>query len=434
MPRRGRRTDPLTGSEVEVAITRLGARGDGIGDTDAGPVYVPRTAPGDTVRVRRAAARGDGHAAAIVDLVTAGPSRRQPECPHFDDCGACAAQHLDAPTYTAWKQGLIADALQRRNLPIDRLQPLVACPIADRRRTQLHAKRAGRNVQLGFHAAASHDIVDLGECAVLRPSLVALLPALRDTLRHLLPSGRAVDILLTEADNGIDMLVTGDIQQTPRALETVAAFARESSIARIAHRQSGSATSEPLLQFDLPHVDIAGVSVALPSGAFLQASKTAEHKLAAFVTSGLPGCKHVADLYAGLGAFTLPLASAGSRVHAVDTDGASLAAMSYAAGQAALGGRVTNETRDLDATPLQPTELSHVDAVVFDPPRAGARRQAEVLAKAGPATVVAISCEPGTFARDAAILVAGGYRLEEVLPVDQFVYSSKLEVAARFRR
>ncbi len=434
MRRRASRPDPLIGGELDVTIERLGARGDGIAASANGLVYVACAAPGDRVRVRRTSRRGDGYAASVVELREAGPVRRPPECKHFSACGGCAAQHLSADTYEAWKGGQVEDALHRRGLPADTLQPLWRCPAADRRRARLHAHYMRRGVQLGFHGQTSNDVVDINECVVLRPALVGLLPALRTMLPEILNCGARADVLVTETTNGIDVVITGGIRRDPQSAETMAAFARGANVVRISSRRRAGDQPEPLVQFEQPSVDIGGVSVALPSGAFLQASKAAEKKLAAFVAAHVGATKRVADLYAGLGTFSLPLVGSGQRVHAVDADGDALSALARAAGQAGLGERLTTGRRDLDATPLQTSELKGFDAVIFDPPRAGAQTQARILAQTNIPRIAAISCEPGTFARDASILVQGGYRLETIVPIDQFVYSGKVEIAALFYR
>lgn len=434
MRRSAPRPDALIGTEVEVLIERLGVRGDGIAATNEGTLYVAGAVPGDRLRARRMSRRGDGYAAAIVKLITPSPARREPECPYFSACGGCAAQHLDQQRYETWKRGLIEDALRRHGLPIEELQPLMRCPVADRRRAQLHARRLRRSMELGFHAPSSREIVDIEECSVMRSAIVRLLNPLRLMLPALLKRGRRMELLLTETADGVDLVMTGEVESRAENIEMLAAFARDAGIPRISWRPHRDALTEPLIQFHEPHIDIAGVRVALPPGAFLQASQAAEQKLATFVAEHIGTATRIADLYAGLGAFTLPLISDGRHVHAVDKDGDSLSALALAAGRANLGGRLTTERRDLNATPLQPDELNRHDAIIFDPPRAGAREQARMLALSNVPRVIAISCEASSFARDAATIVNGGYRLETVLPVDQFVYSSKLEIAALFRR
>ena len=434
MRRRTSRPDPLIGGELDVTIERLGARGDGIAAAGDGPIYVAGGAPGDRLRVSRTSRRGDGYAAIVVELLEVGPARRRPECKYYAECGGCVAQHVDTHTYEAWKERLVEDTLRRRGLPTDTLQPLQHCATADRRRAHLHARHMRRGVQLGFHAPSSNDIVDISECSVLRPTLVGLLPALRTMLRVVLVHGARVDLLVTETTNGTDLVVTGQIRRDQASLETLAAFAAGNNVARISRRERAGDPPEPLVQFEQPFVDIGDIPVALPAGAFLQASKAAEKKLAEFAATHVGAARRVADLYAGLGALTVPLVQGGRHVHAVDTAGDVLSAVAKAAGQAGLGGRLTTERRDLDVRPLQPNELKDFDAVVFDPPRAGAQTQARILAQTNIPRVVAISCEPGTFARDAAILSEGGYRLETILPIDQFVFSSKIELAASFCR
>ncbi len=434
MRRRGPRPDPLIGRELEVTVGQLGSRGDGIASTPEGPLYVAGAAPGDRLVVRRVRRRGDGYAASVVARRQPGPDWQVPECPHFNECGGCAAQHLKPAAYAKWKRGLIENALRRRDLRAAELQPLVDCGVGNRRRGHLHARHVRRGVDLGFYKRDSEDVVDIAACMVLRSSLVASLPATRAALRAVLPSGRHADVLMTEAANGLDLLITGDIRRDAGGLEALAAFARDNNVVRLSWRRQVADPVEPLIQAEQPLVDIGGVPVAIPAGAFLQAAANAERQLAQFIAAHLGTARHILDLYAGIGAFSLPLAHGGRRVHAVDINGEALKALAAAAGRTNIGGRAATEVRDLNATPIQPKELNKFDAVVFDPPRAGALAQSRLLAGSDIPRIVAISCEPGTFARDAEILVDGGYRLETILPVDQFVYSSKLEIAASFVR
>ena len=438
--RRRTTRDPLIGSELEVAVRRLGAGGDGIAETPAGPLYFTGAAPGDRVLARRTRRRGDGYAAAMVQLLHTGAQRRRPPCPYYDRCGGCVAQHLDNATYADWKRGLVLDALARRGLPTGTVAPLQEIPAGSRRRAEFHAFAAGNGIRLGFHGPGTREVVDIDACLVLRPGLQAVIPALRAALGDMLTPGTHADILVTETPTGLDILITGtrrpgvSASLAAFAPASLAAFAASRGVARISWRRRANVAPEPSVQFAQPTAEVAGVPVALPAGTFQQASAAAEAALAAFVAQRLPSPGRIADLYAGIGTFSLPLARAGHRVHAVDADTAALTALQTAAGGAGLGGRLTVEPRDLDQRPLQTEELHRFGAVIFDPPRAGARAQVAVLAAAGPRRVIGISCEPGTFARDAARLVAGGYRLVEVRPIDQFVYSSKIELAALFER
>ena len=404
---------------VELEIERLGARGDGIARYRGRVVYVPFTAPGDRVRVALTGARGEGVSARLVELVQPSEARAVPPCRHFGTCGGCSFQHVSTDAYAEAKRSLVVDALARHGLAGAPVEPLRRLPPGTRRRARFSV-RGGR---IGFQGRASHTLVALEECAVLAPVIVALLPALRRLRNN-------VGYSVTLADTGLDV-----VAERPRApdlgeLETLATFAEGNDLARLSWR-SGDETV-PLAQRRPVRVVLGSVPVDLPADAFLQATPEAEAALTALVLAGTAGAVRVADLFAGIGTFTFALAS-GARVHAVEGAAPALAALRAAANRAGLA-RVSTETRDLEARPLGPEELAAYDAVVFDPPRAGAKAQAEALARSSVPRVVAVSCNPATFARDAATLVAGGYRLESVVPVDQFVWSPHVELVATFIR
>lgn len=425
-------------SDIEVVIERLGARGDGIAETPDGPLYVPLGLPGERVRVKPGAKRGEGRAAQLLEVVAPSADRIVPPCRHFGDCGGCSVQHLAEAAYLEWKRALVVAALERHGIDSSIVEPVIATPPGGRRRAELAALRLrGRHgaTVLGFHGRGSRKIVNMTACAVLRPTLFALVAPLRGALAQVLSPGSGCDVLLTETPVGIDLLVTAKVPPRPEQAQALAAFAEAADLARVSW--ASRAGTEPVAQRRQPAVEIAGVSVALPPGAFLQASTEAERIMAALVMENvgeLPARARVADLYAGIGTFALPLAAAGAHVHAVDSAGNALDALLTAAGAGGLGGLLTTETRDLAERPLMAAELSGYDAVVFDPPRAGAVAVARQLAASKVPVVVAVSCNPATFARDAATLIEGGYRPTRVTLVDQFVYTGHVELVAGFER
>lgn len=375
--------------------------------------------PGDRVRAAIGQPRGEGFAARLLEVVRAAPSRAEPKCRHFGACGGCAFQHLDAEAYAAAKRALVVEALARHGLAEAAVEPLRLLPPGTRRRARF-AVRSGR---VGFQARGSHDIVALEECPVLAPAIVALLPRLR-SLRG--SSGYSA----TLADTGIDLVVERKAPPDLDELEALAALAEEADLARISWRYEGEPV--PAAQRRPVRIILHGVAVELPPDAFLQATPEAETALSELVLAGLGEARRVADLFAGVGTFTFALASR-ARVHAVEGAAAAVAALRAAANRAGLA-QVSAELRDLEARPLGPEALAGYDAVVFDPPRAGAKAQAEALARSTVPRVIAVSCNPATFARDAAALVAGGYRLERAVPVDQFVWSPHVELVAVFNR
>src|SRR5262245_4540104 len=417
--------------ETVITIDRLGGQGDGIAVVEGQTVYVPYGVPGDRLRVRLGPRRGQGVKAEIVTVEQAGAARRDPPCTHFGRCGGCALQHVADDVYADWKRGRVVEALRQQGLGDAAVNPMIRTAPGGRRRMTLAVRARKGGAILGFHAYESHDIVDLRECHVMLPALAALLAPMRDLLARELPPGASAELTATATATGIDLLVRADRAPGRDSRTALAAFAQAQQLARLSW-QAGKEAPEPIAQYRAPQVLFGGVAVDLPPGAFLQASAEAEQAMTDLVIGAAGDAKRIADFYAGCGTFTFPLGKT-ARVHAVEGDKESLAALTGAARRNSLG-RITAERRDLARNPLQPDELKHYDCVVFDPPRAGAKAQCEMLAKSRVPQIVAVSCDPGTFARDARILTDGGYRLEPVTPIDQFVWSPHVEIVAVFRR
>lgn len=421
-------------TDAVLEIESVGVRGDGIAHYQGERVFLPFTAPGDVVRARLGARRGEGRSGDVLAFLVQG-ARAVPRCAHFGACGGCALQHLSDTAYAEAKMGWLASALRQHGVAADIVHPLQRLVPGTRRRASfaLHRPRqATAPVRIGFHARASHRIVDMRECAVLHPALVALVAPLRALATKLLPPGGESAATATLADTGIDLLL--DLAAPPplAALEAMAAFARAQDLARLAWRMPGEAPM-PVAQHRPVRAVFAGVGVELAPDTFLQASVEADQIISHHVLKEIGAPRRVADLFAGVGTFTFPLAEC-APVHAVEGDAAALEALRAASDRAALAHRVSCERRDLEARPLTPEELARFDAVVFDPPRAGAPAQSRALAASSVPRVVAVSCNQATFARDARTLVDGGYRLAAVRPIDSFVWSPHLELVARFER
>jgi 23S rRNA (uracil1939-C5)-methyltransferase len=427
--RRSVRNEPQ-GDIVELTVDRLGAQGDGIAEWRGETVYLPFVAPGDRVRARLGARRTSGREARVVDLLAEGPHRAEPVCGHFGRCGGCALQHLDAATYRGAKLGALHAALARVGADPAVIAPLRTVP-ADRRRARLgllRPKDPGAPAVVGFRERFRHALTDIAECAVLEPGLLGLVAPLRRLAGEALPPGDAVDATLTRTDSGVDVLVEANAPPGLGMLEALAGFAAAHDLARIVWRTRRG--DVPVVERRPARVMLSGVAVALPPGGFLQASAAAEAILVAEVTAAIGSARPALDLFAGLGTFAFALAGGGT-VHAVEGDAAAAAALARAA--SALP-QVTAERRDLERDPVPTEALAHYAAAVFDPPRTGAARQTAALAASPIPTIAAVSCNLATFARDAAMLIAGGYRLERVVPVDQFVWTPHLELTAVFRR
>lgn len=413
---------------VIVTAGPLGARGDVVADHAGQRLYVPFALPGETLEVRPGAPRGDGRAAELLRVVTPAAERAAPPCPHFATCGGCALQHMAPAAEAEWKRSLVVTALARRGLDVP-VAPTVSIPPGTRRRATLGYRRTKGGVVLGFKERQSHTLIDVTTCPILRPELQDMLPALRHGLGDVVPAGAGGDVQVQWTAAGADLRL--DLPGSPdlAVREALAALAEHLDLARFHIRVDG--LDEPVAIRRPPQVVMGGVAVALPVGAFLQPSEEGEAALRDLVLAALGGIEGpIADLFCGLGTFALPLAQRHS-VLAVDGDGPAVGAL-------AATGRVRTAVRDLFADPLEGKELAPFAAVVFDPPRAGAREQAGSLATAaqsgGPPVVVAISCAPASFARDARALVDGGYILERVTPVDQFAWSPHVELVAAFRR
>lgn len=406
----------------ELEITALGAQGDGIGEIDGAPVYVPFTLPGE-----RVAAEISGNRGALSDVIRPSPARVTPSCSHFGQCGGCALQHMGAADSQAFKIDNLVRAMAHRGFADLPLEPLVASPPGTRRRMALRALRVGRRVILGFSARMSHRVIDVAQCPVARPELLQVLPALRAFLGPVLPLRRAADCLLTLTETGIDLQLRGLPEPDLALRERVTEFAASADLARV------SFDDEVVLERRTPVMTFAGVPVALPPGAFLQATAEGEHALQQAVTDHLKGASRILDLFAGLGTFTFPLAATGAQVMGVEGDAALVVALRQAADRRGLV-KVAGMVRDLFRNPLRVEELDSHDAVAIDPPRAGAEAQAEMLARSRVRRVAMVSCNPATFARDARILVDGGYTLASLRPVDQFLWSPHLELVSLFVR
>ena len=424
------------GRQLEARVEALGARGDGVVTLPEGPLFLPQTLPGGRVRARVLGQQGGMLQGDVLELLEPSPDRVEAPCPHFGPCGGCQVQHLAPERYGPWKRGLLVEALGKRGFEAAEalVRPLVALPPGTRRRAVFAAERRGRRAVLGFHRRASHQIEDLSTCLLLEPALVALLPPLREGLAAVLPEGGKADVTLLATESGIDLLLSLPEQPDLAARESLAALAAGLDLARLS-LAVGDEPPLPLAERRAPLVSLGGVALVPPAGGFLQPTRAGEQALASLVLEALGGAgETIADLYSGCGTFTFPLAAAGHRVHAVEGDLPALEALERAARKSGLWGRITAERRDLARNPVTAEELEGGDAAVFDPPRGGARAQAEALAESDVPLLAAVSCNPATFARDARILVEGGYRFDWAQPLDQFPWSGHLELVARFSR
>jgi 23S rRNA (uracil1939-C5)-methyltransferase len=405
----------------ELLITRVGAQGDGVADNKGAAIFVPFALAGE-----RVAADVSGERARLLEVLQPSEARVKPVCRHFGVCGGCSVQHMAPESYRAWKRDSAVAAFRARGLDIE-VAPLIS-PGGKRRRAVFTMERTERGIVVGFHEAASHAIVAIEECPVLEPKIVAVLPALTDLLAPLLSKRGEARLTVLLTNTGLDVRLDGTARQlTSEVSSRLASGASALGLARLAIGDDVVCQTLP------PLLTLGAVDVTPPSGAFVQAVAEAEREIAGLIIAAVGKSKTVADLFCGMGAFTFPLA-AKARVWAFDGDREAITTLEAAARKATGLKPITARVRDLFREPLSPLELNEHDAVVFDPPRVGAEAQAKKLARSKMKTVVAVSCNPATLTRDARHLIDGGYKLESVTPVDQFVYSAHVEVVAVFRR
>jgi 23S rRNA (uracil1939-C5)-methyltransferase len=409
----------------KLAIARIGHRGDGVADTPNGPVFVPYSLPGETVEVESVLGHPDRRH--LLRVEAASPERIAPVCPHFGICGGCAVQHWNEPQYRAWKRGLVIEALSQAGVDAP-VGELIDAHGQGRRRLVLHARRGTHDVlEVGFAALRAHEIIGIDRCPILAPSLNSAITAAWSIAEALKDARKPLDIQITATDAGLDVDVRGSGALNTRRTAQLAAVAEHHRLARLTRH------GELVIQRAPPTLKVGRATVTLPPGAFLQATAEGEAVLVRLVEDATPKAKAVADLFCGVGPFALRLAER-ARITAADSDAGAVAALAKAAGTVSGLKPIDAQLRDLFRRPFTAKELSSFDAVVFDPPRQGAQAQARELATSKVPVVVAVSCNPATFARDARILIDGGYRLTQVTPVDQFRYSAHVELVGRFEK
>ncbi len=404
-------------------IIEVGHRGDGVTQTPDGPVFVPSTLPGETVEAERT----HPDRAHLLRVIEPSPQRIDPFCPHFGICGGCAIQHWSEPAYRAWKRDLVVSTLAQAGIETT-VGDLIDAHGNGRRRAVLHARRGNKDiVSVGFSALRSHAVVPIDRCPVLAPSMKGTIEIAWIIAEALSPLGKPLDIHVTATINGLDIDIRGSGPIDAKRANALTTIAASGGIARMTrHGELVALIAPPLLQ-------MGKARVTLPPGSFLQATEQGEQVLADLVIQHAGPAKTMLDLFCGVGPFALRLAERG-RVTAMDSDQSAVDALTKAA-QATSGLKpVAASKRDLFRRPMTFQELSGFDAVLFDPPRQGAEAQAREIARSKVHNVIAVSCNTATFARDAAILIEGGYQLRSVTPVDQFKYTAHVEMVGQFTR
>jgi 23S rRNA (uracil1939-C5)-methyltransferase len=400
-----------------VWINRLGHQGDGIAD---GPIFVPYSLPGETVTGQR-----DGQTVRNARIVTPSSDRVKAPCRHFPACGGCKLQHASDEFLMSWKTDVVRHALQAHGIETDFVPTHCSAP-QTRRRAALAVKRTKKSAMVGFHAPGSDVVIETPDCQLLHPDLMRAMPALVDLARVGASRKHPLSIMLTLSNGGIDACVLNGKPLENQMHMELAAIAAQHDLARL------SWGDDPLVTRRAPTQRFGKSDVTPLPGAFLQATLDGQSALQADVREAVRGAKRVVDLFAGCGTFALDLAH-DHEVHAVENDAAMMRALDQ--GWRATQGlkAVTTEARDLFRRPLLPDELSRFDAVVLDPPRAGAEAQIAELRQARIPVVSYVSCNPVSFARDAAQLVKAGYDLAQIRVVDQFKWSAHVEIVSIFR-
>jgi 23S rRNA (uracil1939-C5)-methyltransferase len=422
---------------AQVRIDRVGSEGDGVARLpDGTPLYLPQTLPGETVTARPLQPRGDGWHALTETIDEASDARVQPPCRHFGRCGGCVLQHWRDADYRSWKTALLSYALRQAGFTLpDSLEFIRGLP-GERRRIDFAVRRAAGRIILGLHEQRSAEVVDLTDCLVLHPALMALMEPLRALLHGLRAVRREASVVINLLESGPDMLLRTDAALTLEDRTALTDFASKYGLPRVSQLE-GNDTPETIGLLRPPTTSLSGIAVRPPPGVFLQATAEGERSIIEAVLRGMPSKitskTRVAELYAGCGTLTFALAGV-LRVAAYEGDTATVTALRQAINQGGVAGRVEAFQRDLARQPLSAKELGAFAAVVLDPPHGGAPAQIGQIAAAGVANVVYVSCNPATLSRDARVLNGAGYKLASVTAIDQFLWSARLESVSVFRR
>ena len=406
-------------------IDHVGHRGDGVSLSSGAALYVPYTLGGETVNT--AAIPGHPDRRKLLAVETPNPQRIAPFCPHFGVCGGCTIQHWQPDSYRQWKRNIVVETLRAAKIDCD-VAPLLDAHGLGRRRATFHARTGTHEIlKVGFSAAGSHDIIPIDRCPILDPGLTGALEAAWALTEALKPTGKPLDIQVTATINGLDIDVRGSGPLPSARITALSKVAEQHRLVRLTRH------GELVLMRSAPDIMIGTARLTLPPGSFLQATVAGEETLAALASERIGKAKHIVDLFCGVGPFALRLASR-ARVTALDSDAGAVAALQKAAAATPGLKPIKAEMRDLFRRPLMPQELRDIDVVVFDPPRQGAQAQAKQLAASQVPVVIAVSCNVTTFARDVRMLIDGGYKLETIVPVDQFKHTPHVELVAKLAR
>lgn len=412
----------MTDRLATLTILRLGAQGDGMASLEGREIFVPLALPGETVE-----AVVNGDRARVTRILSPDVQRQPPRCSQYGECGGCTLQHMPADRYRSFKRDLVVTALSHQGVDAQ-VEDVVAVPPASRRRAVFAAHRRGKDIVIGFHGRRSHHVVDVRDCAVLTPGLVALIPKLALLARIAAPQKDALALTAVETLTGFDVALAGAERSLNADMRAkLVQIAAEIGLARL------SLNGEVQMERVPPLLRMGTAELAPPPGGFLQACLESEAAMLALVRQAVGQARRVADLFAGAGTFSLPLAM-NAAIHAVESEETALVSLQQAARKTPGLKPVTTEKRDLFRRPLVRAELQKFDAAVIDPPRAGAEAQTRELAASGIRRVAMVSCNAATFARDLKIMLEAGWRATRITPVDQFLWSAHIEIVAALER
>ncbi len=420
-------------SAGELTIHALGPKGDGIHNSADGPVYIDRALPGERVQAIIHPGAGDVLRGDLIAVVEASPHRVPAPCRHYDVCGGCTLQHADAQFYRDWKLGIVRAALHKQALAPGIWHDPVFVPGGTRRRATFAALKKNGVVTLGYFRRRAHQVTEITTCLVAEPAIMDLRSKLASRLSPILQERKTADVFVQSVGGQCEVVITGPVGRKGgpdlQFHEAIAELVHELNISRISWRARDRDVAEVMLELSPLRARFGGLDIALPPLAFLQPTKAGEDALVGAVMEALPESGKFADLFAGCGTFTGPMLERGS-VDAYENVESAVSALNQARGTNSLNAI----QRDLVRSPLRRDEAGRYDAIVFDPPRAGAAEQAKALASGKTPRLIGVSCNPGSFARDARILVDGGYRFDSIKVVDQFTWSHHVEVVAAFSK
>ena len=427
---------------IELIIDRIGGKGDGVSEINKIPntpseqkqsYFVPGTLPGEHVIARPVSKANEGIFGQLLEIIKVSDDRVTAPCLYFGVCGGCSLQHWAPTSYQQWKVARIKSSITKISSPNTIVDNLVPAKAETRRRADLSVRYLKTKSVLGFYERDSNRIVDIEACSLLDPEIINFSNAFRKVSHLLIQQEESSRISINKLDTGLDVLIFLESEHSLEGLEAINDLTHSHDLCRVSARIKPSNDIVPIIEKKIPAIRFSEVNVIPPPGAFLQATKEGTRLITEAVISGISGSKTILELFSGCGTLSIPL-QYHATVHAVEGDQLAAVALRKATVKAGIDSRLSVEIRDLIKDPFPADKLSEYDAIVFDPPRSGAKKQAEQIAKNGPHTVVAVSCNPNTFARDGEILIKGGYELKKVTPIDQFLWSPHIELVAVFYR